>query len=109
MFLAIYNILVNIVNKNIKLRIINEVEYMLKKECTIRELAKIFLVSKSTVHKDLNDRLLYINEEKYYEVKKIFDKHIKERHINGGQATKKKYKAMKGGNNERYRNRFRYS
>ena len=99
----------NIVNKNIKIRIIDEVELILKRECTIRELANIFGVSKSTIHKDLNDRLLDINKEKYYKVKKIFNKHIQQRHINGGEATRQKYIDMKGGKNERYRNRFRYS
>ena len=91
------------------MRITKEVEFILKKECTIRDLANIFGVSKSTVHKDLNDRLLDINKEKYYKVKKIFNKHILQRHINGGEATRKKYIDMKGGKNERYRNRFRYS
>ena len=99
----------NIVNKNIKLRILKEAEYILKKECTIRELANIFTVSKSTVHKDLNDRLLEIDKEKYCKIKKIFNNHIKERHINGGEATRKKYIDMKGGKDERYWDRFRYS
>ena len=95
--------------ENIINRVKREVEFILKKECTIRELAIIFGVSKSTVHKDLNDRLLFISGSDYEKVKKIFSKHIENRHLNGGAATRKKYIDMKGGNNERYRNRFRYS
>lgn len=91
------------------MRILKEVEIILKSECTIRSLANFFGVSKSTVHKDLNDRLLYISKEKYNKVKKIFDKHIQERHIKGGESTRQKYIKMKGGKNERYRDRFRYS
>ena len=98
-----------IVNKSIKNRIYKEVELILKEENTIRELANVFSVSKSTIHKDLSERLYELSQEKYYKVKKIFDKHIEQRHINGGESTRMKYICEKGGKNERYWDRFRYS
>ena len=58
---------------------------------TIREVAKIYNVSKSTVHKDLHERLYYINQERYKEIQEIFKYHIDIRHIRGGESTKKRY------------------
>lgn len=65
---------------------------MLKTNKTIREVAKKFKVSKSTVHKDLHERLNDINIKIYNEVKEIMKKHIEIRHIKGGESTKNKYK-----------------
>lgn len=76
---------------NINERVLKETEYILKTGYTIREIAKVFNVSKSTVHKDLNERLYKIDKEKYDEVKKILNYHIDIRHIRGGQSTKLKY------------------
>ena len=59
---------------------------------TIRELAKIFNVSKSTVHKDLHERLADIDVALYEEINDILRYHIDIRHIRGGESTKKKYK-----------------
>lgn len=75
-------------------RVINEANYMLQTNNTIREIAKIFCVSKSTVHKDLNERLKDINLELYNEVNAILKYHIDVRHIRGGQSTKEKYKKI---------------
>lgn len=72
-------------------RVINETQLILKTGYTIREIAKKFNVSKSTVHKDLHERLLKIDKTKYKEVKKILNYHTKIRHIRGGQSTKEKY------------------
>ena len=55
---------------------------------TIREVAKKFYVSKSTVHKDLQERLLLIDIKRYNNVKEILKNHIEIRHINGGEKTK---------------------
>jgi len=96
-------------NKKIKERVLEEYQYIMKKQYTIREIGNIFAVSKSTVHKDLNDRLLSISMKKYIKVKDIFNKHIDERHIKGGEATRKKYNKIRGENDERYRDRFGYS
>ena len=61
---------------------------------TVREIAKIFKVSKSTVHKDLHERLIKIDTYLSDEVEKILKHHIDIRHIRGGESTKKKYKKL---------------
>ncbi|SHH19635.1 sporulation transcriptional regulator SpoIIID [Tepidibacter thalassicus] len=67
-------------------------KYILEKESTVRETAKTFGVSKSTVHKDVTERLSSINPSLAKKVKRILDKNKSERHIRGGMATKLKYK-----------------
>lgn len=62
---------------------------------TVRKIAKEFGVSKSTVHKDLTERLPEINPELAEEVKKILEYHKSIRHLRGGEATKIKYKREK--------------
>lgn len=81
-------------NSLIVKRVIDEANYMLETKQTIREIAKVFNVSKSTVHKDLHERLLDINLDLYNEVDNILKYHIDIRHIRGGQSTKKKYKKL---------------
>ena len=66
-------------------------EYILQSKATVREVAKKFAVSKSTVHKDVSERLKYINPSLYKEVKTILELNKAQRHIRGGLATKKKY------------------
>ena len=66
-------------------------KYIIETKATVREAAKVFKVSKSTVHKDVAERLPKINPIIYNEVKKILDKNKAERHIRGGKATKMKY------------------
>ena len=78
-------------NNNISVRVINEADYIIETGKTVRELANIFKVSKSTVHKDLHDRLYKIDKNKYEEVDKILKYHIDIRHLRGGESTKKKY------------------
>lgn len=80
---------------NISRRVIDEAEYIIKTNETIRQTAKIFNVSKSTVHKDLKERLKYINKELEQEVNKILKYHIDIRHIRGGESTRKKYQKTK--------------
>ena len=75
-------------------RIIDEANYVIKTKDTIRNVANVFNISKSTVHKDLHDRLLYVNKELYNKVSDIMQYHIYMRHIRGGQSTKKKYKKL---------------
>lgn len=77
-----------------KKRIIGEANYIIETKKTIREIASIFKVSKSTVHKDLHDRLLYIDKDLYSKVYDILQYHIDVRHIRGGQSTKKKYEKL---------------
>ena len=73
-------------------RVIDEANYMLETKKTIRELASVFNVSKSTVHKDLHERLLEIDFNLFEQIDSILKYHIDVRHIRGGQSTKKKYK-----------------
>ena len=57
----------------------------------MRDTAKVFHFSKSTVHKDATERLKLIDKDLYNQVKKVLEKNLSERHIRGGMATKKKY------------------
>lgn len=66
--------------------------YIIENRTTIRSAAKHFGISKSTVHKDLSERLSQCNRTLYAEVKKVLEKNKAERHIRGGIATRKKYK-----------------
>lgn len=79
---------------SIEERVINLAHYVIDSKDTVRGAAKRYGVSKSTVHKDLTDRLIEINPALYEDVRKILDINKKERHIRGGMATKKKYEKM---------------
>ena len=72
-------------------RAVNLGEYILKNKVTVRNAAKKFGISKSTVHKDVSERLKYINLNLYREVKNILELNKSQRHIRGGLATKNKY------------------
>ena len=82
-------------NLKVEKRVLKEADYLLKTGKTIREIAKDFHISKSTIHKDLHERLLSINLQKYEKIQKIMYEHIKIRHIKGGEATRKKYLNLK--------------
>lgn len=69
-------------------------EYIIEKKSTVRAAAKNFGISKSTVHKDITEKLPHINSSLYKEVKKVLETNKKERHIRGGMATKHKYEMM---------------
>ena len=69
--------------------------YIIDSKDTVRGAAKKFNVSKSTVHKDLTDRLTDINPKLAVEVRKVLDENKAERHIRGGMATKMKYMKMR--------------
>lgn len=68
--------------------------YIIESKDTVRGTAKKFGISKSTVHKDVSERLLKINPSLAQEVRIILDENKAERHIRGGMATKKKYEYM---------------
>ena len=72
-------------------RVLKEADYIIETGHTIRELASIFHVSKSTVHKDLHERLVKIDNKLYKSIDKILKYHTNIRHIRGGEATKMKY------------------
>ena len=67
-------------------------EYLLANNATVRAAAKHFGVSKSTVHKDLTERLEKIDPALYQQVRQLLDRNKAERHIRGGMATRRKYK-----------------
>ena len=69
-------------------------EYIIQSKATVRKTAKKFGISKSTVHKDVSERLPKIQPQLYPEVKKVLEQNKKERHIRGGLATKKKYEEL---------------
>ncbi|HHZ13299.1 MAG: sporulation transcriptional regulator SpoIIID [Caldicoprobacterales bacterium] len=72
-------------------RVIEIAHYIIETGATVRETAKVFKVSKSTVHKDMSERLPRVNPNLWAGVKKVLDKNKAERHIRGGRATKIKY------------------
>lgn len=69
-------------------------QYIVENSATVRACAKIFNVSKSTVHKDVSERLKYKNPLLFKQVKKVLETNKKERHIRGGMATRRKYKGL---------------
>ena len=75
-----------------KERCVQMATYMIENESTVRSVAKKFGISKSTVHKDITVNLRRINPELYANVKRILDINKQERHIRGGEATRRKYK-----------------
>jgi len=68
--------------------------YIIENRTTVRAAAQKFGISKSTVHKDLAERLPAFNRTLYLQVKQILDENKAERHIRGGIATRKKYKGL---------------
>ena len=67
-------------------------EYIIENKATVRKAAKKFGVSKSTVHKDVAQRLKYVDPQLYREVKNVLEVNKAQRHIRGGMATRMKYK-----------------
>jgi len=76
-------------------RSIRLAEYIVEHNATVRAAAKVFGISKSTVHKDITDRLRQLNPALFSEVRKVLDKNKMERHIRGGLATKERYARRK--------------
>lgn len=72
-------------------RVIKESEYIIETKSTVRAAALHFNISKSTVHKDVTERLKTVDNELYERVREVLDKNLSERHIRGGMATRKKY------------------
>ena len=66
-------------------------EYIIEHRATVRAAAKRFGISKSTVHKDVTERLREIDRSLYLKVREILIENKSERHIRGGMATKQKY------------------
>ena len=75
----------------IRKRVVDVSLYIVKTNATVRQAASVFGVSKSTIHKDVTERLPRINEELARKIKLVLEMNKAERHIRGGEATKKKY------------------
>lgn len=80
---------------SIEERILQEAEYLVENNSTVRKTAEKFGVSKSTVHKDVSYKLYYLDERLYVKVKKILSFNLAERHMRGGIATRQKYMLIK--------------
>lgn len=78
-------------NKDIYNRVILEAKYIIDNNNTIRGTSSVFGVSKSTVHKDISERLLGIDSNLYKEVSSILKYNADIKHIRGGEATKRKF------------------
>ena len=78
-------------NEYIEERAMEIANYIIENNATVRQTAKAFGISKSTVHKDCTDRLRQINPTLAREVRSILEINKQERHIRGGMATKEKY------------------
>ena len=72
-------------------RVIKCAEYIVTTGCTVRACSAHFAISKSTVHKDVSERLQDIDEALYERVRHVLDVNLSERHIRGGNATRGKY------------------
>lgn len=77
-------------------RAISIANYIIDSNATVRQTAKAFGVSKSTVHKDVTERLAQVNPALAAEARKVLDVNKSERHIRGGLATKEKYQHQHG-------------
>ena len=75
-------------NKALIKRVLDIANYIIETKETIRETAQKFNVSKSTVHKDIGERLIEIDKYKYRLVKEIMHEHLETRHIKGGESTR---------------------
>ena len=79
----------------IKQRVLTIGTYIAETNATVREAAALFGVSKSSVHKDMTERLKEISPELYEKVRRVLDINKAERHLRGGMATKEKYLKQK--------------
>ncbi|GFN21768.1 sporulation transcriptional regulator SpoIIID [Thermanaeromonas sp. C210] len=77
---------------HIRERVLKIAAYLVQHNCTVRQAANVFAVSKSTVHKDVTERLPRLNKQLAGEVRRVLDQNKAERHLRGGEATRKKYK-----------------
>ena len=81
----------NLLKGYIEERAVDIANYIIEENATVRQTAKKFGISKSTVHKDVTERLLQVNPSLAQKARKVLDVNKKERHIRGGLATREKY------------------
>lgn len=82
--------------EDIDRRICEEARFIVDTGATVRVCARQFGVSKTTIHKDMRQRLGKVSPGLAAEVGEVLDKNLRERHIRGGQATRRKYERMRG-------------
>lgn len=82
-------------NEHIYQRVLHIATYIVRTKATVRKAAFVFGVSKSTVHKDVTERLRLVNKELYAEVQQVLQHNKSLRHIRGGAATRRKYSRRK--------------
>ena len=80
----------------VQTRCLKIAEYILESKATVRQAAGVFGVSKSTVHKDMTERLGYYHPELKTPIREILEENKAQRHLRGGDATKRKYHEQKG-------------
>ena len=80
---------------NIEERCVDFAIYIIENATTVRSCAKHFAISKSTVHKDITERLRLISRPLYIQVRDVLEANKRERHMRGGLATKLKYEGLK--------------
>ena len=78
-------------NQSVEIRALKVADYMIRENSTVRKTAKNFGISKSTVHKDISERLKKIDMNMYKMAKRVTENNKANKHIRGGQATKIKY------------------
>ena len=76
-------------------RAVAAAEYIIENKTTVRQTAKRFGVSKSTVHKDVSERLAHKSPALFAEAKSVLEQNKRERHLRGGEATKQKYERIR--------------
>ncbi len=82
---------------HIEERVVDIAKYVVNKKATVRQAAGAFGISKSTVHKDLRDRLPKLDKQLYKEVDKVLNFNLAERHIRGGESTRQRWEERRFG------------
>jgi len=82
--------------QEVRLRVLQAARYMLESGATVRHCARQFGVSKTTIHKDMRERLPRLDGEMSRQVDRILARNLQERHLRGGAATKRKFQEMRG-------------
>ncbi len=77
-------------------RVFEVADYVIENRCTVREAAKAFCISKSTAHKDLNERLPLLSRSLFQKASVVLQENWQERYLRGGEATKRKFEKLSG-------------
>lgn len=85
------------VSKYIEKRVLSVTDYIIENKATIREAAKVFGVSKATIQMDITIRIYELNPQKASEVEKVILSNKIQRHLRGGEATRRKFLIARGG------------